>query len=389
MALGIPLPGSFGDSFSKGLATGSDVMQRMIMNPYDIQMKQAQAQHEQAQAQQSLMLSKLLGLASGDNGMPQSPQDDAGASAGSASGAAPTSPTAPGVKPPQIRGGGMDMNKALMLSGALKLPTQVVNGTLITSFGNYKVGESKEEERKGQTQEKGAEETLKSTSESALGGLGVNASFQALDKLMDNPNYKNIAGTLEGKTINAQPLGIPVGAMLQKNFPGKFSQEDADLAGQASAHMGNIVTGVAAKFKGPFKQMVNNIINNMKPNMGDSIATQKAKVKALQQLSNLADQQNGAIAQYINQGMDPTAAILRVAHESDFPSQINSITTNANAPAAAPEKQNAAPEGIAGEQKSPTSDDKPIVIAYKNGKEYHIPPKLMKQALAEGFSLEK
>lgn len=68
MALGIPLPGSYGDALSKGLATGSDVMQRMMMNPYDMALKQAQAENERAQASKSSMLANLIQSAFGGGG---------------------------------------------------------------------------------------------------------------------------------------------------------------------------------------------------------------------------------------------------------------------------------------------------------------------------------
>lgn len=60
MALGIPLPGSFGKAFTEGAGTGSDVMQRMVMNPYDMQLKQAQVQKDQAEAAKHQMLAKLM-----------------------------------------------------------------------------------------------------------------------------------------------------------------------------------------------------------------------------------------------------------------------------------------------------------------------------------------
>ena len=146
--------------------------------------------------------------------------------------------------------GGGSNNSALLASGLLGLPTHVIEGNIVTPFGSMKVGETPAERRQAQAKQKSASETLKSTSESAMGGLGVNASFDALENIMNNPSYKNIAGTMTGKVINSQPFGIPVGAMLQKNFPGQFSKEDAQLAGMANTHLGNIVTGVAAKFKG-------------------------------------------------------------------------------------------------------------------------------------------
>ena len=118
------------------------------------------------------------------------------------------------------QGGGMGLNRALLLSGALGFTVPpAVNGVYHTAFGDFKVGESDQEKREGEAKKEASAATLKSTAESSLGGAGTNASFEALDQLMNDPNYKNIAGTGEGKLINAQPLGLPLGSWLQKNIP--------------------------------------------------------------------------------------------------------------------------------------------------------------------------
>lgn len=272
---------------------------------------QAQAAQAYGAANKSNMIASLLNQAGGGGiggGMP-------------AEGGQPGQTGQPGQQggAPGGQGGGMSLNKALLLSGALGFTVPApVNGVYHTAFGDFKVGESEAEKRTGEAKKEASAATLKSTAESSLGGAGINASFSALDHLMDNPRYANIAGTAEGKLINAQPLGVPVGAWLQKNLPSKFSPEDATIAGQAAAHMGNIVTGVAAKFKGPFKAMVSGIINNMKPNMGDSIEVQRGKINALRELSEFADQINGQIAKDIDAGMEPTAAILKAVQQTPF-----------------------------------------------------------------------
>jgi hypothetical protein len=63
MALGIPLPGSNWTSFNEGLNRGSDVMQRMMMNPYDMALKQAEAEKAGAEASKAKMLSELISKA--------------------------------------------------------------------------------------------------------------------------------------------------------------------------------------------------------------------------------------------------------------------------------------------------------------------------------------
>ncbi len=304
MALNIPVPKTFMQSFL-------DTRKQGVAED----LARAQAQQARGKAAQSNMLASLLQQAGGMGGM-----GGEGGQGGQGGGEG-------GMPGQQGEGqGGPGLNKALLLSGALGFTVPPpVNGVYHTAFGNFKVGESEQEKRTGEAKKEASAATLKSTAESALGGAGTNASFEALDKLMNHPRYGNIAGTAEGKLINAQPLGLPVGSWLQKNLPSKFSPEDAAIAGQAAAHMGNIVTGVAAKFKGPFKAMVSGIINNMKPNMGDSIEVQRGKINALRELAQFADQINGSIAQDVNNGMDPTAATLKAVKETPFTQIMNQI----------------------------------------------------------------
>lgn len=301
----IPMPRLSGEILSEGLSEffKNKMAQRLAQQKmaqerelkqqeYNINepLRKAQTEQARAAAKKSNMISQMFDLAQKKQGEVKQGEGKTGTS-------------------------GLNANTALLMSGALNLPTQVVGGNIITPFGTFNVGETPEQTRKAETQKTTGTKTLEETAKSSLTSLPVNASFAALDKLMESPNYEKIAGTLEGKVINAQPLGIPVGSYLQKAFPKTFSKEDADLAGQVQAHFGNIVQGVASKFKGPFKDMINGIINNMKPNMGDSKATQQGKIKTLRQLSELADKQNEMIAKDVSNGMESTAAILKSSKE--------------------------------------------------------------------------
>lgn len=308
----IPLPSA---NFGAGIAEiPNDLMRQRLM--------EAQTQHAQANAAQSNMMAKLLEGVGGSMGNGEN-------------------------------GSQMGLNRAMLLAGALHMPTQVVEGNLITPFGSFKVGETKAEGRAGEAQKEAAAATLKSTASNTLENANINGSIESLKEMMDNPAYENLAGTAKGKIITSQPLGLPVGSWLQKTFPGQFSPEEAQMAGAAQGHFGAIVTGVAQKFKGPFRNMVNSIIGNMKPNMGDSLAVQKGKLKSLSELSNLADEINGKIAQNISNGMDPTAAILKATKETPM-SKIQEISNRTS-------KEN---------HKANNSDM--ITIIDHNGKEHSI-----------------
>jgi hypothetical protein len=60
MALNIPLPGKFGDALESGAKTGSSIMQDIVMNPYDMEAKRAQARYHDAEGQKSRVLSELI-----------------------------------------------------------------------------------------------------------------------------------------------------------------------------------------------------------------------------------------------------------------------------------------------------------------------------------------
>lgn len=98
------------------------------------ELTQAKTKEAYANAAQSNMLSKLL---SGESSSPSDQSSDQGGM--SSSGMAPSY--------------NMPMQKALMLAGALHLPTQVVEGNLITPFGTFKISESPEEKRQGNVDE--------------------------------------------------------------------------------------------------------------------------------------------------------------------------------------------------------------------------------------------
>lgn len=260
-------------------------------------LRQAQSSEAMAKAKQATMLANLLGGSVGAQGNNQP--------------------------------GKMNVNQALAAYAAMGIPAPTPSGgKLFTAFGTFDVGETPEQKRVADTSAQASGQTLKSVSQSELESMPLNVSFKALHGLMDNPAYANIAGTAEGKLINAQPFGIPVGSWLQKTFPKRFTPEEANVAGLAKAHMGNIVTSVSSKFKGPFKAMVGNLINEMKPNMGDSIETQKGKLAALEELNAVADNINSKIDKYINDGMSSTAAILRASQETDLDSIINNVRSN-------------------------------------------------------------
>jgi uncharacterized protein YoaH (UPF0181 family) len=162
---------------------------------------------------------------------------------------------------------------------------------------------------------KGKEQLQKETQESAYAQLPLNASFNAMDTLLKDPEYKENAGTLKSYTLNSKPFGLPLGSMLQHNLPSVFPSSVVQKLSSGKVHMGNITVGVTQKFKGPFKQLTAGYIDSMKPTENDSAEVQQAKITQLKLMSDLSDRQNERIDELSRQGMSPTQAIIQSTKE--------------------------------------------------------------------------
>lgn len=210
-------------------------------------------------------------------------------------------------------------------------------------------------------EKKSKEELNKNTLETSYGQLGLNASFNALDTIFKDKEYREFAGTPSSQLMTSAPGGFPLGTFLQKNLPSKFPSTAAKKLAAANTHMGNIVVGVAEKLKGPFKQLSSNLINSMKANPTDSIEVQEAKIRQLRLLSELADRQNELISQ-LSKTMNPTEAVVESTRQlmPEFQQIVSeNISTGggqpeAGTPAAPPAgaEQNYAPQNLSNQAAS-------------------------------------
>lgn len=215
MPLNIPVPKTFLESFLETRKQG--VAENLA---------RAQAEEAHSKAQQSRILSQLLGGAQGEN----------------VSGGATQSP--------------MSMQKALMLSGVLKFPTQVVEGNLITPFGVYKVGES--------PTEKGARETSQATQKEQTG-----SDIKQSEKLRDSYHalresygmYKELE-----RLLQKNPSLTGLGPNIQRKL--KISK-DPDLAAfQGTAGKLQATLGRLASQRGG--AAVINWTESVKPHSGNT-----------------------------------------------------------------------------------------------------------------------
>lgn len=198
---------------------------------------------------------------------------------------------------------------------------------------------------------KAQEAVNKTTLENAYAQLPLNASFNALDSIFKDPEYRNFAGTPSSQLMSSAPRGFPLGTMLQRNLPSKFPSSAARKIAAANTHMGNIVVGVADKLKGPFKDLSSNLINSMKPNATDSIDVQESKVRQLRLLSDLGDRQNELISK-LSKTMNPTEAVVESTRQL-MPEFQQIVSENVSSGGEQPQQSEEAPAAMPTNQQSP------------------------------------
>jgi hypothetical protein len=203
--------------------SGMDAFLEQMQRNKENQYREALGEQARANAERSKIMTQLLGgISSG-----------AGIGGGSGSGQ------------PQ-----MDANKALMMAGILKMPTQVVEGNLITPFGSFPVGESPSQ--KGQrevgeaVQKKSGEKNVDiSTTLNTEADNYLNAAkgYLKLHKLhKENPDLTGIKTGMSEKF--KQPLKKGVGEYI-----GIANNIQADLARALSQRGGAAATTQAGRMK--------------------------------------------------------------------------------------------------------------------------------------------
>lgn len=198
-----------------------------------------------------------------------------------------------------------------------KVTVERAVGETPTEKGQREVGEKKQEAENA-AHAAATQEFEKENVKNYQAGQIAKNDINALKETISAPNYKNLAGSLEGYALNAQPMGIPLGAVLAKVAPGKFKPEDLDLLGQANTHMGNVVLHVGQQFKGPFKQLINGLITQMKPNVNDPYEVQQGKVRALEVANELGQRQTELYDKHLKDGMSPIQAMAATDKELPY-----------------------------------------------------------------------
>lgn len=262
----IPFPQSGMDSFEKGLTTSQSIFDSMMRN----KLYAAQAKEALGKGAQSQMLANIIGQMTGQNP--------------SGMGSDNSSP---------MNGGGA--NKALMVAGALGLPTQVVEGNLITPFGTFKVGESPQEKRMGESQQNVKEKSgaaditaatdYKKTADELKNTYDLYKQMQAL--LVKRPD---LTGLLQGARSSLNTSSDPdLAAFIEK-----ATEAQASLARMGSQRGGQFALQFAKQGKpGPYKQvsynqgMINSRLERLKQEYGNLNKNYKdVSSKDLDQLEN-------------------------------------------------------------------------------------------------------
>lgn len=288
----IPMPESPMDAFMKGATTSQSIIDSMINNkltPYRQSLMEAQAEQARGIGAKSNLIAKFLNQFVGGGQMPAEQMATGNETQGA--GGAPMGAPQGGPSNP-------NMNASLLASGLLNLPTQTVEGNIVTPFGTFKVGESNKEKRLGEAQSGATKKALEDIYGTDEGDAEILDSLKGLQGAINNPRYKNIAGTAEGYTMGLRPFGLPLGTAFQKLFP----EEDKELLGTVNTAMASINSNFAKSFKGPYKGAIDNLIQGLKPNINESIPVQQGKVNAMMTLYTIKQQRKQLIDQYVANG---------------------------------------------------------------------------------------
>ena len=281
----IPLP----ERGTKGL---SDVVESIMkrkhesrLDPYNIELLKSKAKAQEAKASEANMMSRLFGSAFDIN--------NSGSNENSGTGNFSNSTNNSNMKSNNTdnhEDRNQQARNILMQLGKLKeLPSDKRKAELNLTSG-----------KKG----------LERIGNESASRQKINDAISGLEEVMSNPKYKEISGTSLGHSFGLEPMGLPIGSAIQRQYP-----EHADLYGKANAYMGEMIASMASRFKGPANAGIRSTIKNQKPNMGDSFAVQQGKVSAMKFLNLLADQYDELVTKYIQEGMDEGSARSKATKE--------------------------------------------------------------------------
>jgi len=124
-----------------------------------------------------------------------------------------------------------------------------------------------------------------------LGDIGHNLDY-LVQRVEENPDAKNVIG--------------PVNQFLTKL---SGSKEDQEFLGQIMSGTGNIVLDAAKGIKGAFTGRDQTLINSMKPNASDPYYVFVGKLRAMQELTHLAQERANIYADEVHKGTAPHRAI--------------------------------------------------------------------------------
>lgn len=416
----IPLPQNGMDAFLEGATKSQAIFDSMMQNklrPYQMSLMSAQAQEAQGKAGEANMWSQILNGYFGGSGnhissIPSSTTTSPPPTTSTNNNAVDVGNMTPGEsytnntsQPQNVNVGrrGEMLNEGQMNSGSTSAPMSSPSSspslkrnpmldTLVaaklgvnmipinqdgkvgyfnpmTGESNFtQVGETAEQKRLGEARQKGTEKLLTSTAASSQASSTIDNATKGLEEVMNDPNYEHLAGTWEGYGMGIRPFGLPIGAIISKNFP----KADQQLYGKASNYMGDIVTSFGQLFKGPYKNMINGLVNQMKPNLGDPIDVQKGKVAGLRTLKEYGLKQNRLIEQYVNSGMPNSEAIIKASEVIPF-TQIRSDVERSM-------KENQENAAKMRNANKATSGMNSITIIDSNGKEHQIDSDKFEQA---------
>ena len=356
--LGLPLPKSGAEIVDSGIQGIFDQMRQRQLLPYQLELLKAQAQEAQGAGAKSQYLAKLIKQVT-DQSPAGSQSVNSGQPGSNVQGANPH--------------GGMGVpEKAAILAALMGIPTtsQVIDGKLVTNNPFTGIQQT----QVGQTPEQKAALDVKTKTEEKQNADNAAKADQAYKDAQSaielGKNYKALSDLLE-KDPKHHLTGVGKGLFIQRTrnpdastFNAKTSKELVALEKQFSQRGSNLALSTSKLYK---------------PDIGASYSYNRGNIDngfndTREQYKTAKENYHRATGQSLPISYDEFEKAEKIESGGGKHSLVNKESNEAT-------------------DSDNNSGNNPVVVVYrkdrKTGKvrEYHLPPKLHKQALAEGAAL--
>jgi len=170
----------------------------------------------------------------------------------------------------------------------------------LTGVRQKKVGESPQEKRMAESNEKTNQDLSKKNVESYFEGQDYGATIASAKRAFTDPKFIEM-GKLQRMALS-NPWTRDVAQVVG-------SKAHNSAFGNANAAAGDLVARAAKNFKGAFTGRVEGIINSYKPQVGDDADISYGKITAIEALHNIGQDFRKLVNKYQKSGMNAFDAI--------------------------------------------------------------------------------